>query len=87
MNCTSVGLEPTDPSDALAGLGLTGLEPPAVVADLVYAAGPTPVERWASRGAPGSCRGGRCWSSRGRSACELWTGRPAPVAAMRAALD
>ena len=50
VNCTSVGLEPRDAGEALAALGLGGLEPPAVVVDLVYGDGPTPVERWAAAG-------------------------------------
>ena len=86
VNCTSVGLEPTDPGEALAGLGLTGLEPPAVVADMVYAAGPTPVERWAVAGGARFVPGREVLVQQGALSLQLWTGRPAPVAAMRAAL-
>ena len=50
VNCTSVGLEPTEDGQALEALGLGALEPPAVVVDLVYGDGPTPVERWAAAG-------------------------------------
>ena len=50
VNCTSVGLGPIEDAQALEALGLGGLEPPAVVVDLVYGDRPTPVERWAAAG-------------------------------------
>lgn len=63
------------------------LEPAGAVVDLVYRNGGTPLTALARRlGRP--CADG--WSilvAQGAAAFEAWTGRPAPVAAMAAALD
>lgn len=86
VNCTSVGLGPAAPDQALAGLGLAGLSPPPVVVDLVYAAAPTPVARWAQAGGARFVDGREVLVRQGALSLALWTGRQAPVDAMRAAL-
>jgi shikimate dehydrogenase len=86
VNCTSVGLEPTADGQALEALGLGALEPPAVVVDLVYGDGPTPVERWAAAGGARFVGGKEILVQQGALSLALWTGRPAPVDVMRAAL-
>jgi shikimate dehydrogenase len=64
-----------------------GVEPAGAVVDLVYAPGGTPLTALAaSLGRP--CADG--WSilvAQGAAAFAAWTGRPAPIAAMTAALD
>ena len=86
VNCTSVGLEPTQDGQALEALGLGALEPPSVVVDLVYGDGPTPVERWAAAGGARFVGGREVLVQQGALSLALWTGRPAPVDVMRAAL-
>ncbi len=86
VNCTSVGLGPVDPDEALASLGLAALAPPAVVVDLVYAAQATPVQRWAAEGGARFVDGTEILVRQGALSLERWTGRAAPVEAMRAAV-
>ncbi len=86
VNCTTVGLEPGSSEEAVAALGLAGRAPPAVVVDLVYADDPTPVQRWASAGGARFVAGREVLVRQGALSLELWTGRAAPVEAMRAAL-
>jgi shikimate dehydrogenase len=87
VNATSVGLEP-DPSEgeAIAALGLEGLEPPAVVVDLVYAAGATPVLAWGERRGARLVDGLEVLVRQGARSFERWTGRSAPLEVMRAAV-
>jgi shikimate dehydrogenase len=88
VNATSVGLVPgTGEEDALAALGLTGTEPPETVVDLVYGEEPTPLWRWASRGGGRVVGGLEILVRQGALSFELWTGREAPVDAMRHALS
>ena len=87
VNCTSVGLEPVGDADALGFLGLAGVAPPPLVVDLVYAAEPTPVARWAMDAAGTRFVDGLdVLLHQGALSLELWTGQAAPIGAMRAAL-
>jgi shikimate dehydrogenase len=87
VNATSVGLEGgAEPPDAAAeALGLTGTHPPAVLADLVYGAEPTPLDRWAAARGARVVDGVEILVRQGARSLELWTGRPAPLDVMRAA--
>jgi shikimate dehydrogenase len=77
VNATSVGLTE-------GTLPLEGLEP-AIVVDLVYAAEPTAVERWGAEHGAEVVRGLEILVRQGARSLERWTGRTAPVDAMRAA--
>ena len=57
-----------------------------MVVDLVYGDGPTPVERWAAAGGARVVGGREVLVQQGALSLALWTGRPAPVEVMRAAL-
>jgi shikimate dehydrogenase len=87
VNATSVGLDPAEAEEsALAQLGLAAIDPPAVVVDLVYRRGAaTPVQAWAERAGAHVVDGLEVLVRQGARSFELWTGRPAPVEAMRAA--
>jgi shikimate dehydrogenase len=86
INATSVGLAGESEEDALAALGLAGLDPPPLVADLVYrAGGATPVQAWAQRAGATVIDGLEVLVRQGARSLELWTGRAAPLEAMRAA--
>jgi shikimate dehydrogenase len=87
VNATSVGLDPaTAEADALDQLGLAGRDPAALVVDLVYRdGGPTPLQAWAERGGAEVVDGREVLVRQGARSFELWTGRPAPLAVMRAA--
>jgi shikimate dehydrogenase len=87
VNATSVGLEAGTPDgEALAELGLADLDPPPRVVDLVYRHGAaTPVQAWAERAGAAVVDGLEVLVRQGARSFELWTGRPAPVEAMRAA--
>jgi len=84
VNATSVGLEPgATPAVALEALGLSGAEPPPVVADLVYGERATPLERWAHAGGARVVDGLEVLVRQGARSFEIWTGRPPPVGVMR----
>lgn len=86
VNCTNVGLDPSaSPDDALDALGLAALDPPATVVDLVYAASPTPVVRWARAGRSRVVGGLEVLVCQGARSLTLWTGCEAPLETMRAA--
>jgi shikimate dehydrogenase len=86
VNATSVGLEPPlEGAEALAALGLGPLDPPPVVADLVYAERPTALLQWAERAGSRTVDGLEVLVRQGALSFERWTGRTAPVDAMRAA--
>lgn len=86
VNCTSVGLAPAVPeAEALEALRLTGVDAPPTVADLVYGAGPTPVEAWAGRAGSRVVDGLEVLVRQGALSLEGWTGRPAPLDVMRRA--
>lgn len=88
VNATSVGLDPALPPDeALAGLGIAGRRPPAIVVDLVYRAdgSETPVLGWARDAGARAVDGIEVLVRQGALSFELWTGREAPLDVMRAA--
>jgi shikimate dehydrogenase len=85
VNCTSVGLEPgIDENRVVEAVGLAGSDPPATFFDLVYGSGPTPLGRWARAGGSRVVDGREMLVRQGARSLERWTGRPAPLDAMRA---
>jgi shikimate dehydrogenase len=80
VNATSVGLHGEDPTKELP------LAPAEVVVDLVYGSAPTPLCRWAQARGARVVGGLEMLVRQGARSFELWTSRPAPLAAMRAAL-
>jgi shikimate dehydrogenase len=89
VNATSVGLEPAPgEKETLEALGLAGLDPPAVLVDLPYGTGETPLCAWASRAGARVIDGVEVLVRQGARSLERWTGRSAPLEAMsRAARD
>jgi shikimate dehydrogenase len=86
VNATPVGLDPgTSERDALAGLGLEDVDPPAVLVDLVYREGQTPLCTWAARAGARVVEGLEVLVQQGARSLEGWTGRDAPLEAMRTA--
>ena len=81
VNCTVVGLG----GEELGELALEGVEPGAIVVDMVYADGATPVQEWAERGGARFVGGLEVLVHQGARSLQLWTGREAPVEVMRAA--
>jgi shikimate dehydrogenase len=83
VNVTSLGLHA---EDLPAQLGLDGVVEPELVADVVYGGEPTALCRW------GEARGARVVDGlemllrQGARSFERWTGRQAPLDAMRRAL-
>jgi shikimate dehydrogenase len=76
VNATSVGLDPAVPeADALA----------ALVVDLVYGAGQTPVGSWAARGGARVVDGIEVLVQQGALSFERWTGIAPPLEVMRSA--
>jgi shikimate dehydrogenase len=61
------------------------LAPADVVVDLVYGAEPTAVRRWAEARGARVVDGLEILVRQGARSLALWTSRPAPLAAMRAA--
>lgn len=86
VHCTTVGLAATTQDEALAALGLAGMEPPATVVDLVYTAARTPVLGWAAAGGARAVDGLEVLMRQGARSLALWTGREAPLEAMRRAV-
>lgn len=86
VNATSVGLDPRlGEEDALAALGLQDEPAPAHVVDLVYRSpGPTPVCAWAARAGARVVEGIDVLVGQGARSLTVWTGREAPIDAMRA---
>lgn len=84
VNCTSVGLGGGDPVEAAAAVGVAGIDPPPVFFDLVYGAEPTPLARWARAGGARVVDGLEMLVRQGARSLERWTGREAPLEAMRA---
>jgi len=82
VNTTSVGLQPNDPPL----FDYASLYAPIVVCDLIYNPAETPLFRAArARGCPAG-NGLPMLVHQGALAFERWTGKPAPVQAMREAL-
>ena len=79
VNCTPIGLD--DPS----ALPVQDLRDFAVVADMVYRAGGTALTRAAEAAGKRSVDGLEILVHQGALSFERWTGRPAPVEAMRQA--
>jgi shikimate dehydrogenase len=89
VNATSVGLDTRmRDADALRALGLEGVDPPALVVDLVYRAdgGPTPVAAWAARGGAEVVGGLEVLVRQGARSFRLWTGIDPPLETMRQAV-
>ena len=87
VNATSVGLEPEGgEGEAVAALGLDGVEPSAVVVDLVYAAAETPVLAWGKRTGARVVDGLEVLVRQGARSFERWTGRAPPLEVMREAV-
>jgi shikimate dehydrogenase len=84
VNATAVGLAPG--SDAVAELGLERLDPPELLVDLVYAGEPTALCRWGESAGARVVGGLEVLVRQGARSLERWTGRPAPVEIMRAAV-
>lgn len=86
VNATSVGLAPrlSEP-ETLAALGIEALEPPPIVADLVYGDTPTPLLEWAARAGSRTVDGLEVLVRQGALSIQRWTGRKAPLEAMRVA--
>jgi shikimate dehydrogenase len=82
INVTSVGLHG---EDLPAQLGLDGVEPD-LVADVVYGGAPTALCVWAERRGARVVDGLEMLLRQGARSFERWTGRPAPLDAMRRAL-
>jgi shikimate dehydrogenase len=80
VNATSVGLRP---DDTLEGLPLVDAR---VVVDLVYADAPTAFARWADERGARLVDGLEVLVRQGARSLALWTGREAPVEAMRRAV-
>jgi shikimate dehydrogenase len=79
VNATSLGLHGEDLPAALEP------EPSAVVVDLVYGAAPTALCRWAEARGARVVDGLEVLVRQGARSLEQWTGRPAPLDAMRLA--
>jgi shikimate dehydrogenase len=84
VNATSVGLEPGGAeATALADLGLAGTDPPPLFVDLPYGSEPTPLCGWAEAGGARVIDGLEVLVRQGARSLERWTGREAPLEAMR----
>jgi shikimate dehydrogenase len=79
VNATSLGLHGEDLPAELE------LEQAAVVVDLVYGPEPTALCRWAEAAGARMVSGLEVLVRQGARSLELWTGRPAPLDAMRSA--
>ena len=80
VHCTSIGLDGADAAEAL-GLDVTDY---GTVVDLVYTAGGTPLLNRARAAGCATVDGLEMLVRQGARSLELWTGRPAPLEAMRA---
>jgi shikimate dehydrogenase len=89
VNATSVGMAESGAGDsgeaAAEMLGLAALPAPAILVDLVYGAGPTPLLRWAAARGARVVDGLEVLVRQGARSLERWTGRPAPLEVMRKA--
>jgi len=71
-------------ADAVAAVGLDGIDPPTSFFDLTYGAELTPLVRWARAGGADVGDGLEMLVRQGARSLERWTGQPAPLDAMRA---
>jgi shikimate dehydrogenase len=85
VNCTAVGIDQSvGEAAAVAAVGLDAIDPPAAFFDLTYGAEKTPLARWARAGGAEVGDGLEMLVRQGARSLERWTGRPAPLPAMRA---
>ncbi len=84
VNSTAVGLHGEDPFEELP-LAAAGFTDRQVVVDMVYGSGPTALVRAAEAAGATTVDGIEVLVRQGALSLEIWTGRPAPLAAMRAA--
>jgi shikimate dehydrogenase len=85
VNCTAVGIDQAvAEEEAVAAVGLVDVEPPPVFFDLTYGPGASPLGRWAQRGGARVVDGLEMLVRQGARSLERWTGRRAPLDAMRA---
>jgi shikimate dehydrogenase len=82
VNVTSLGMHG---EDLPAEVGLSGFEP-ELVADVVYADESTALCRWGEQHGARVVAGLEMLLRQGARSFERWTGQPAPLEAMRAAL-
>jgi len=82
VNATSVGL---NPGDAIEELPLAGIDPPQLAVELVYGDHATPFAAWAEAGGAELVDGLEVLVRQGALSFERWTGRDAPLDAMRKA--
>jgi shikimate dehydrogenase len=90
VNCTSVGLGAGGDdaeAEAVAAVGLEAVDPPPAFFDVVYGGGSTPLSRWAERGGARVGDGREMLVRQGARSLARWTGRSAPLDAMRGGLD
>jgi shikimate dehydrogenase len=90
VNCTSVGLHLERSSAEDGGLNQLGLQGDQIgeyshVADLVYRSSPTPLLAAAAAYGAQTIDGLEILVAQGALSFQLWTGREAPLAVMRAA--
>jgi shikimate dehydrogenase len=85
VNATSAGLDSSRAALDSLPLGHTG--PPPVLVDLVYAESGTELAAWARAGGSRVVDGLEVLVRQGALSLELWTGRQAPIATMRAAVQ
>jgi shikimate dehydrogenase len=86
VNCTSVGLEPSSTDLEQLGLDADGLGAYTTVVDLVYREGGTPLIAQAARRVAHTVDGLEILVRQGALSFTLWTGLPAPLQTMRAAV-
>jgi shikimate dehydrogenase len=84
VNSTAVGLDGEDPFEELP-LQSAGFSARQVVVDMVYGGKPTALLRAAEAAGATVVDGIEVLVQQGALSLEIWTGRKAPVAAMRAA--
>jgi shikimate dehydrogenase len=85
VNCTSVGIDRAIPeAEAVTAVGLGAVQAPATFVDLTYGSAASPLGAWAASGGGRVVNGLEMLVRQGARSLERWTGRPAPVAAMRA---
>lgn len=85
VNCTSVGIDQSvGEAEAVAAVGLDGIDPPKAFFDLTYGPETTPLARWAQAAGADVGDGLEMLVRQGARSLEQWTGQPAPLAAMRA---
>jgi len=85
INTTPLGMKPWD--DAMPAVPLTILRPGLIVYDLIYNPARTRLMETAERCGARVLGGLSMLVHQGAAAFEIWTGRPAPIQAMKAAAE